>query len=105
MATHITRARAKEQAARNTTPAAASEAGHRHRALGALGSNQQSPENVTLFQSFTRGPGSPLIPPLATPDRDIYDDNNDFYANPGSDLDDDPGDPASVTDRPVLPWP
>ena len=46
---------------------------------------------MTPFQSFTRGPGSPLPPPLATPDRDIYDDNNDFYANPGGDLDDDPG--------------
>ena len=91
MATRITRARAKEQAARNTTPAATSEAGCCHRALGALGSNRQSPENMTPFQSFTRGPGSPLTPPLATLDRDIYDNNNNFYANPGSDPDDDPG--------------
>ena len=95
MATRITRARTKEQAAHNTTPAATSEAGHHYRALGALGSNQQSPENVTPFQSFTRGPGSPLTPPPATLDRDIYDDNNDFYANPGGDLDDDPGNDPS----------
>ena len=86
MAARITRARAKEQAARNTTPAAASEAGRHHRALGALGCNRQSPENVTPFQSFTRGPGSPLTPPPVTPDRDIYDDNNDFYANPGGEI-------------------
>ena len=82
MATRITRARTKEQAAR--------EAGCRHRALGALGSNRQSPENVTPFQSFTRGPGSPLTPPSAMLDKDIYDNNNNFYANPGGD----PGDPA-----------
>ena len=102
MTTHITQARAKEKAAHNTTPTATSEAGHCHRALGALGSNQQSPENVTLFQSFTRGPGSSLTPPPAMPDGDIYNDNNDFYANPGGDPDDDPGnDPGGDPNDPA----
>src|SRR5438128_3357925 len=106
MATRVPHANARAQAARHITPSAASEAGRRQRALGTLGSNRQSPENVTPFQSFTRALGSPLSsPPVTlpnTPGAGDYEDNVVYNANPGGDPDDnpsndpgdDPGEPA-----------